>query len=258
MLIKSQKIMLVVPSHEGSVGEQVTHEFFQNAAVKYMPLGVLSIAACIKDHHDVVVLDASSKGYSLEETLDEIEKESPDILGISAVTYRAWQVKEILKRAKCKIKVVGGPHATHYFKQLLEQGAYAVFTGDAEKSFPKWIEEGCPKGVIKGGIVNLDSSLPLPARDLVDMNDYKIQHNDDLLFDAGELRLPLFSSKGCPFLCNYCDVQQKTFNWKPPAVVVEEFRQLIDLGASSIHILDNCFNIRRNTIFIKYSRRSYF
>jgi len=246
-LKKSKKIMLVVPSHEGSVGEQVTHEFFQNAAVKYMPLGVLSIAACLKDRHDVVVLDSSSKGYSIEQTLVEIEKESPDILGISAVTYRAWQVKELLKRAKCKIKVVGGPHATYYFNQLLEQGADAVFTGDAEKSFPKWIEEGCPKGVIRGGIVNLDS-IPFPARDLVDLNDYKIQPNEDLLFDVGELRLPLFSSKGCPFKCNYCDVQQKKFNWKPPAMVVEEFRQIIDLGASSIHILDDCFNVRRNRV----------
>ena len=78
-MIKSKKIMLVVPSHEGAVGEGVTHEFFQNAAVKYMPLGVLSIAACLKDRHDVVVLDSSSKGYSIEQTLVEIEKESPDI-----------------------------------------------------------------------------------------------------------------------------------------------------------------------------------
>jgi hypothetical protein len=37
-----------------------------------MPLGVLSLAACVR-HHDVQVLDASSKGLSLEQTIEASE-----------------------------------------------------------------------------------------------------------------------------------------------------------------------------------------
>lgn len=47
-----------------------------------MPLGVLSLAASLR-HHDVQVLDASSKGLTVEETIEAIENAQPDILGLS-------------------------------------------------------------------------------------------------------------------------------------------------------------------------------
>jgi len=193
------------------------------------------------------VLDASSKGLSLEETIREIEAVDPQILGLSVVTYRAWAMTEILKKTSCPTKVVGGPHATTNYDAILKQGATAVFVGDAEVTFPKWIEDGCPNGVFFGQPVDLNR-LPFPARDLVDFSDYKIAPNEQLLFDVGPLRMPIFSSKGCPNRCVFCDVQQKSFNWKTPERIVQEFHSIIDLGATSIHILDDCFNIRKDRV----------
>lgn len=239
-----KKILLTVMPYEGEVQDRVTAKFYKNKAVKYMPLGVLSLAACIPDCYEVRVLDAASRGLSLDETLEEIEAYAPDILGLSVVTYRAWAMTQILKRASAPIKVVGGPHATKNHRAILRQGAHAVFVDDAEVAFPKWLDAGCPKGVFLGGQVNLDS-IPLPARHLLDFKDYTIEKNDDLLFDVGTLRLPMFSSKGCPYACTYCDVQQKTFNFKSAHRCVEEFQQLIDYGATSIHILDDAFNVNR-------------
>jgi anaerobic magnesium-protoporphyrin IX monomethyl ester cyclase len=163
------------------------------------------------------------------------------------VTYRAWAMLQILRRCTAPVKVVGGPHATKSSEFILQQGADAVFIDDAEITFPMWLSEGCPKGVFNGGQANLDS-LPLPARNLVSQEDYFIEPNQDLLFDVGRLRLPIFSSKGCPFSCIYCDVQQKTFNFKSPERVGEEFQNLISYGATSIHILDDAFNIRKNRV----------
>jgi len=243
---KSKKILLVVPSHDGEVRDRVTHKFFLNPVVKYMPLGVLSIAAGLR-HHDISILDASSKGFGLNETIDEIEKNQPEILGLSAVTYRAWAMTEILKRTSCPIKVVGGPHATKNYNIILEQGADAVFVGDAEETFPKWIEQGCYRGVLFGQPGDYNK-LPLPARDLVPLEDYRIKPNKQLLFNAGSLRIPMFSSKGCPHKCVYCDVQQKTFNWKTPERVAEEFQSILKLGASSVHILDDCFNVKKDRV----------
>ncbi len=243
---RSRKILLVVLPQEGEVRDRVTYKFYKNPVVKYMPLGVLSLAACLR-RHDVSVLDASSKGMTLEETIDEIEKVQPEILGLSVVTYRAWAMTEVLRRTSCPIKVVGGPHATANAPTILRQGARAVFIGDAEETFPRWLEEGCPEGIFTGQPVNYNA-LPLPARDLVSLEDYRIKPNQDLLFDVGSLRLPMFSSKGCPFKCNYCDVQQKTFNWKSPDKVLEEFHALTELGVTSIHILDDCFNVKRDRV----------
>lgn len=239
-----KKIMLTVMPYEGEVMDRITAKFYKNKAVKYMPLGVLSIAACIPENYEVKVLDAASLGLSLEQTIEEIEKFAPDVLGLSVVTYRAWSMVEILKRTSAPIKVVGGPHATKSSQHILRQGAHAVFIDDAEITFPYWLASGCPPGIFHGGQVNLNE-IPLPARHLVNLDDYKIDKNPDMLFDVGTLRLPMFSSKGCPYACIYCDVQQKTFNFKSADKCVEEFKQLIGLGATSIHILDDAFNINR-------------
>ncbi|BBL70624.1 B12-binding domain-containing radical SAM protein [Methylogaea oryzae] len=243
-MLKPKKILLAVMPYEGEVQDRVTAKFYKNSAVKYMPLGVLSIAACIPEHYEVKILDAASLGLSLDETLHAIENYAPDILGLSVVTYRAWTMVEILKRASAPIKVVGGPHATRNHAAILRQGAHAVFVDDAEIIFPQWLEDGCPAGVFFGGQVNMDA-LPLPARHLLNIEDYRIEQNSDLLFNVGSLRLPMFSSRGCPYACIYCDVQQKQFNFKSVGKCIEEFNALIDLGATSIHILDDAFNINR-------------
>jgi anaerobic magnesium-protoporphyrin IX monomethyl ester cyclase len=243
----NKRILLAVMPYEGEVTDRVTSKFYKNSAVKYMPLGVLSIAACIPEGYEISVLDAASRGLDLEQTIEEIEKFQPDILGLSVVTYRAWAMVQILRRTSAPIKVVGGPHATYNHEVILTQGADAVFVGDAELTLPKWLQDGCPPGIFKSPPVPLDN-LPMPARHLLDLKDYEIESNDDMLFNVGRLRLPMYSSKGCPLKCIYCDVQQKTFNFKSPERCVEEFQELIGMGATSIHILDDAFNILKERV----------
>lgn len=244
---KPQKILFVIMTYEGEVRDTVTAKFYKNSAVKYMPLGVLSVAACIPEGFEVRVLDSASRGLDLQETIDEIEEFQPDILGLSVVTYRAWAMIQILERTSAPIKVVGGPHATYNHDVILGQGAHAVFVGDSEKIFPNWLSDGCPPGIFKSAPVDLDA-IPFPARHILDIEDYEIHPNEDMMFNVGRLRLPMFSSKGCPLKCIYCDVQQKTFNFKSAERCVEEFKALIELGATSIHILDDAFNIRKDRI----------
>jgi anaerobic magnesium-protoporphyrin IX monomethyl ester cyclase len=97
------KILLVTLPREGEVVDRVTHDFFKNPIVKYLPLGVLSIAANLKKW-DTEVLDASSRGLTVEQTIEEINTIGPDILGLSTVTYRAWAMTEVLKKTNAKFK----------------------------------------------------------------------------------------------------------------------------------------------------------
>ena len=140
-----------------------------------MPLGLLSIAANIPERYKLKILDASSLNLSLSETIEEIEKFKPDVLGISAVTYRAWAMVQVLDSTSASIKCVGGPHAKLHAEKIIRQGADAVFIDDSEWTFPKWLSEGCPSGIFDGGQIPLDE-LPLPKRDIVDLNDYVILH----------------------------------------------------------------------------------
>lgn len=244
---RPRRIVLAVCPYEGEVVDRVVHAHYKPKAIKYMPLGLLSLAACLRDH-EVTIIDAASRGLTVEETVQAIEAAKPEILGLSAVTYRAWAMREILRKTSAPIKVVGGPHATYYHDEILRQGADAVFVGDAEHSFPEWIRQGCPMGLFRSAPVDLDT-LPLPARDMINIADYRILDTEGLLFNAGNLRLPMFSSKGCPLRCTYCDVQQKQYFTKSPARIIDEFRFLKnEVGATSIHILDDAFNIRKDRV----------
>lgn len=127
---------------EGEARDYTTPQFFLNKAVKYMPLGILSIAANIAQKQEVKIFDPASFGFSIEQCLEEIAIYKPDVLGISAVTVRAYAMAEILKRADCPIKVVGGPHATHYANEIIALGAHAVFVGDGDRNFVYWLEGG--------------------------------------------------------------------------------------------------------------------
>jgi radical SAM superfamily enzyme YgiQ (UPF0313 family) len=240
------KIVLAVCPYEGEVIDRVTHQVYKPSVVKYMPLGLLSLAASVADY-DVTIVDGASRGLTVNEMLKEIESLNPDILGLSVVTYRAWSMREILRRSTAQIKVVGGPHATENYNYILEQGADAVFVGDAEETFSDWLKKGCPPGVIKGNPVDLDN-IPYPNRNLVNLDDYRIESSKGLLFDVGNLRLPIYSSKGCPLKCIYCDVQQKKFYSMSPGRIVEEFKMLESVGATSVHILDDAFNIQKDRV----------
>ena len=59
---KSKRIMLAVMPYEGEVLDRVTDKFYKNKAVKYMPLGVLSLAANIPADYEVNFLDAAAAG----------------------------------------------------------------------------------------------------------------------------------------------------------------------------------------------------
>ena len=100
------KVMLMTLPDEGQTVDYTTAAFHQNNAVRYIPLGILCVAQGISPHHEVQILDASSQGLSINQALEEIETFKPDVLGISAVTRKAYAMAEILRRANVPLKVV--------------------------------------------------------------------------------------------------------------------------------------------------------
>ena len=76
--LKPKQVLFVVMPYEGEVRDRLTPKFYKNSAVKYMPLGVLSVAACISGEYEISGIDAASRGLTLDETIAEIEKSQPD------------------------------------------------------------------------------------------------------------------------------------------------------------------------------------
>ena len=238
------KILLSTTPSEGQFNDWTTPKHFESYKVnKYMPLGILSLATNIKGNHEIKVIDPASDNLSIEKTISIIEKENPDIFGLSTPTRRVYAMKEILQNIDIPYIAVGGPHATYYSKQILDLGADASFIGQvADLEFNKAIETK-QKGIIYCN-TNIND-ISFPKRDFLNIKDY---FPKEFALFKSNFRLPMFTSVGCPNRCNFCNVQTKKVQYKNSDIIIKEMEYLKSLGCGSIHILDDNFNISENHV----------
>lgn len=244
------KVILMTLPNEGQTVDYTTASFhLENKAVRYIPLGILSVARGISPHHEVQILDCASLGLGINQTLQEINTFKPDVLGISAVSRRAYAMVEILRRANVPLKVVGGPHVTHYASETLSLGANTVFQGDGDRNFGAWLDGDHRDGIFNDYIPNINE-VPFPQYELLKLEDYSVSEEEapNTLLKRSGTRLSMFSSKGCPYRCVFCDVQQKKFRYLSASRVVDEMEFLLSRGGTSVHIVDDSFNVRQDRV----------
>lgn len=261
------RILLLSPSRDGKVKDYTTPDYLLADFMLYPPLGLLAISAGVDKANSIKVLDANVSNMSIEETVQYIVSYGPDVLGISVVTMRLYPMYAITKAVKnyaphIKI-VVGGPHINYYPMETMKLGTidYAL-PGYGEKTFPLLIEalnkDEYPKFLkdipnlyyrSNGRILNnlpdpepieLDS-LPFPDRSLLNLQDYFTAADEEGM-------TTMYSSRGCPFRCVFCDVQGKKYSYRSADKVVEEFELIMKLGFKEIHIFDDTFNINRQRV----------
>ena len=124
----------------------------------------------------------------------------------------------------------------------MSQGADAVFVGQlADLEFAEAVKTR-PKGKImcKSRI----DEIKFPDRRRIDIEFYYPKAN---CFKANN-RVVMFSSIGCPYRCVFCDVQTKKDQRKTPEKILDEMIHIHEVGAGSIHILDDCFNVNENNV----------
>jgi anaerobic magnesium-protoporphyrin IX monomethyl ester cyclase len=236
------KVLLTTMPKEGSAIQWVTPKYFQPDYSKYVPLGLLSLATNLPPNYEVKVFDPNSDNWGLEETINKIESEKPDILGLSTMTFSAYQMTQILKRTSAPYKTVGGPHATHYSDMILKQGADAVFIGQlADNDFASAIEKRSKGKIYCSTEIN---DIKFPDRSFIDLDSYFPKGN---LFKSDK-RMSMFSGVGCPYRCRFCDVQTKVVSRKKPEYVLDEMEYLKSIGAGSIHVYEDNFNTDENYI----------
>jgi len=231
------KVVLTTLPNEGQFYDWTTSERFLSPKVKYIPLGILSLLTNLPVECTTTIFDPASDGWTIAETIQNIENEKPDIVGISAVSRKVYALKYLLECLTAPYIAVGGPHCTYYPDTLLEWGADGVFIGALAD------EEFAQASITKPkGKVYCDSNIntiKFPDRSQIDLNKYLFK--DKVLFKAPQ-RMPMFSSIGCPNRCYFCNVQTKKVKLKNPKIILDEMEAMIQLGCGSVHVLDDNFN----------------
>lgn len=234
------------------------------------PLGLLYIASSIREswkNVEVKIIDLGVENMSIDDVGNNIREFDPDILGLSTLTVEAEIMEKIARLAKTikkdMIVLVGGPHATLCYEQVLENRDidYTVI-GEGEITVPRLLKvldknndvsnvEGIaymrknrvirtkPRAFIK----NLDD-IPFPRWDLIDVKKYSNYPNWNGLIKK-KYYMSIVTSRGCPYSCTYChNIFGKNNRSRSPENVFAEIKTLYDsYEIREIHIIDDIFNL---------------
>ena len=176
-----------------------------------------------------------------------------DLIGVTTWSYNFDVTMEFVEAAHRKHPgvpiVLGGPHATFVDQEILErfESVAYVIRDEGDASFPRllralaagaapealseipgltWRREGQVVRNPGGGVWEDLDTLPYPAYDLIDAQDYLNQH-PVLVVEAG---------RGCPYNCNFCSTTnmfQRRYRVKTPARLIDEVEWLMEQTGSN-------------------------
>ncbi|MEM7340830.1 MAG: cobalamin-dependent protein [Actinomycetota bacterium] len=231
----------------------VEQEAEQAAASPYFPLGILYLAAAVRNAgHEVAVFDGTFEADrgAFDAALAATD---PDLVGVSAVLPSRAAALDLAARARATGRpvVAGGPDPTAapaaYLARDGKPGVDVVVHHEGEQTILALLCHldagrpldattlGCEQGVafVRDGDVvvmparppidDLDS-LPTPARDLIDMDRYLDVWEEA----AGYRSLTIATARGCPYGCEWCTdaVHGTGYRQRSPESVAAEMQEL--------------------------------
>jgi radical SAM superfamily enzyme YgiQ (UPF0313 family) len=246
------------------------------------PLGLLYLASTLRQTFgsdvDVRLLDLTVCQGRYFQGRSLLEEFRPHVVGLSALNWEAEEAGRFAHMTQTEfpgtIVALGGPFAHRNSQKICATGVYDwIFDGEADWSFPlacqRWFCGDQTMDDIVGltwraapgepyvnnsdvlrlghkqpaGVVDDLDAIPLPAWDLIDFDRYaKVRNMMALL--KGKRYAPIFTSRGCPYLCTYChDIFGKTFRYRSPENVAAEVKVLKEMGVDELEIVDDIFNM---------------
>lgn len=207
------------------------------------PLGISYLAAVLKPHFQVQLLDAAIEGYNFEQRIDKeflvyglpilkikekIAEFSPDVIGISCLySSQFLQVAKICDAAKELseeiITVIGGSHPTFLAKECLAvKSIDFIVLGEGEQKFLQLLNSlnnnfslSEPGGVAyrENGAIRVNTSwhliddldsLPFPERQMLPLEKYFKVNLPMGLVNKRTPAVNMITSRGCVFGCSFC------------------------------------------------------
>ena len=179
--------------------------------------------------HDVIILNENALGRPVSMTELDV-----DVCVISALTSTVERGYQILREYKALhpdgLALIGGVHATF---EPEEAAIFAdhVITGEGEDVIVPAVEGDFSEKIIAGPRIGDLDSIPMP--DFTIMKGYENMP-----------RVPLMTSRGCPFNCSFCSVTEMfghRYRTNSLDRVIEEFRRISRTTNKDIFIYDDNF-----------------
>lgn len=234
---------------------------------KTPPLGVGLLATILRNaEFEIKALDMRLKGYDTKRFHWELESFNPHMVGFSTSSFEYLNTEELCKIAKDFNKdivtIVGGPHASSCPERTLNSEAIDyIAVGEGDYLLKEFVEDFPDKekmchipgiGYRNDGEIHLNNSkkpitdldnLPFMDMALFPLDAYRVK---------GQLTIPLFTSRGCPYQCSFCTsfrVHGHRYRTRSPKSLVDEIEYNVRrFNTSCFTILDDTFNIDRQRV----------
>lgn len=264
-----KKVLLIVPPFPKVIDTKAL-------GGKWPRLGIAYIAAFLRERGVAVgILDCKAEEIDREQAAARISNFQPDIIGVTAFTEEITEAAELCQAVKKMnrdiITVIGGAHASAIPEQTLAEfkDIDIAVCGEGEEIFWEiaqardnfdWtkvngiafrkdgeIIRNQPQELIK----DVDS-LPYPTWDLFPLHRYR-RRTIHSLGEKGHkdvLELPILSTRGCPYRCNFC------FHAYGPTARFRDYKKVVDeiefhintYGATQFFFADGTFGIRKSDV----------
>lgn len=194
------------------------------------PLGLITVAAILPQDWEFKLVDRNIRDVTEEEW------NWCDMVMLSAMIVQKEDFHHLLAEARRRGKptVVGGPYPTALPEECREAADFLVLD-EAELTIPTFLDalaSGAPSGEFRSMDDKPDiTATPIPRFDLLQLDQYS--------------EMAVQFSRGCPFLCEFCDIivlYGRKPRTKMPQQIIAEFQRLYDLGwRRSIFVVDDNF-----------------
>ena len=188
------------------------------------PLGLATLAALCPPDWQVTIVDENVEPIPLSPAVD--------LIGVAGMGVQFARQKELLRyyRERGHFVVAGGSFASLCPERYADL-ADAVICGEAEAIWPRFcrdFEQGRPESLYR-------------ETQTVDLRDSPVPRFDLLKLDRYSTATVQFS-RGCPYLCEFCDIIVM-FGRKPrhkaPEQIGRELDRLRELGVRNVFFVDD-------------------
>jgi anaerobic magnesium-protoporphyrin IX monomethyl ester cyclase len=258
-LSKCRRVLLIEANDQRRwVGGRVAPE------VHIPPVGLMYVASSARLHNPDVhieILETSLDAQSDEGLAAKLLDYRPDLVGIRSISLFEDELKRVaeLTRSVLDVPIVaGGPIATARRGPLLKTipAIDLLVVGEGELPFSRLLSGTATNGLVlrqgdqivdlgDGDVVDNLDDLPFPDYSLVNLDRYE----ENLSYAYNHRRQGvLLTSRGCPFLCTYCNTfAGKTARLRSAENVVAEMEQMSrDHAIADFYVVDDIFNMDRH------------
>lgn len=243
----------------------------------YPPLGTIYAASYLRQHGYTIDLFDTNLASTPKLVEEHIKNHKPKLFVIyddgfnyltkmclTSMREAAFEMISIAKKYNCKV-IVNSSDSTDHYKKYLDASADFIIKGEGEITLKELTDalfnnseiENIQGIIYKNNNEYLDTGsrpvlkdldqLPLPAWDLVDIDNYKE------VWKKGkhEFTLNMATTRGCPFKCNWCakPIYGNRYNSHSPEYIVNHIKYINEhFQVTNFWFCDDIFGLKPNWV----------